>query len=300
MARKPMKERYEEYMARREIAMQSPMGAFQDYKRYMPPFHIWGNLYYVGDKWCSIYIVDTGDGLLMLDAGMPAGSIPLLLQTIWEAGFNPRNIKWLILDHGHIDHIGAANFMRNMFGTKLIISAEEAKMFRERPWLSCIQDSSDIADCVFVPDIEVQDGQTVTFGNTPVTFIMTPGHTPGAMAMLFTVTDGKDTKTAGFFGAHGLNTITTEQLLEIGDTEFKTRQIFLDSIKKIRDLDVEIFASGHTGMNQILGKLEQWKQNPEYNPFVNRENWIKFCDAKIEELELFIQDPTRKFRYGQG
>lgn len=32
-----------------------------------PPFRIWGNLYFVGNSWCSSHLIDTGDGLILLD-----------------------------------------------------------------------------------------------------------------------------------------------------------------------------------------------------------------------------------------
>ena len=35
----------------------------------MKPFQIYGNLYYVGDSWVCVHIIDTGKGLLMFDAG---------------------------------------------------------------------------------------------------------------------------------------------------------------------------------------------------------------------------------------
>lgn len=302
MHRKTMLERYQEHTARREEAIaNSPKGdPFAFYERYLPPFNYWGNITYVGDNWCSSYIVDTGDGLVMLDSGCPAGSVAMLIQTIWEAGFNPRDVKYLIIEHCHIDHAGGANFMKNMFGTKLICSRMEADVLREHPEWSAMMDSSDIADCNFIPDIEVEDGETLTIGNTTFTFMLTPGHTPGAMAVFFNATDGQVEKRAGFFGAHGLNTVTDKYLTEIGDSEFKTREVFLDSIKRMRQEQVDIFVSGHTGMNKILAKLAQMKENPGTNLFDNPENWDIFCDNKIEELELFIQDPTRKFRYGAG
>lgn len=302
MQRKPMKVRYDEYLARREEAMaNTPGGDLWGYiGRYVQPFQYWGNIWYVGDNWCSAYIVDTGDGLVLLDACTPAGSVAMLVQCIWEAGFNPRNIKYVILEHSHIDHVGGANFMHKMFGAKLVTSAVEAQVMREHPEWTCIQDSSDLADCVFEPDVEVQDGETLTVGNTTFSFMLTPGHMPGAMAVFFNAHNGEIEKRAGFFGAHGVNTITTPYLLEIGDTEFKTRQIFLDSIKKMSHEHVDIFVSGHTGMNKILAKLEQRKANPEVNPFDDPENWNVFCRNKIEELEAFIKDPDRKFKYGAG
>ena len=74
----------------------------------MQPFQIYGNLYYVGDSWVCVHIVDTGNGLLMFDAGN-CGAQAMLIHAIWELGFNPADVKWLILSHGHVDHFGAAH-----------------------------------------------------------------------------------------------------------------------------------------------------------------------------------------------
>ena len=41
---------------------------------------------YVGDTWVCVHIVDTGAGLLMLDAGN-CGNTALLIESIWEMGF---------------------------------------------------------------------------------------------------------------------------------------------------------------------------------------------------------------------
>ena len=34
------------------------------------PFRVIGNLYFVGNSWVSVYLIDTGDGLLMIDTAM--------------------------------------------------------------------------------------------------------------------------------------------------------------------------------------------------------------------------------------
>ena len=75
---------------------------------YVKPFCIAGNVYYIGDSKVCSHLIDTGEGLIMFDSGFQH-SIHLLVQAIWEAGFNPRDIKYLIHSHEHFDHIGAAN-----------------------------------------------------------------------------------------------------------------------------------------------------------------------------------------------
>lgn len=115
-----------------------------------------------------VHIVDTGEGLLMFDAGN-YGAQAVLIQSIWEMGFNPADVKWIILSHGHVDHFGAVNFLKNMFGTKIYMGEPDVKMFREHPELTMIQESGNCMDTLFHVDVAVKEGDIRTFGNTTVT-----------------------------------------------------------------------------------------------------------------------------------
>ena len=71
----------------------------------MKPFSIFGNLYFVGNADVGSYLIDTGDGLILIDTAYPT-TRALLVQSIWEAGFNPGDIKYILHTHGHFDHFG--------------------------------------------------------------------------------------------------------------------------------------------------------------------------------------------------
>lgn len=125
---------YENYAARREALAKTHFGPIwlNPLDRYVHPFRIWGNVWYVGDSWVCVHLIDTGDGLLLIDSGN-CGCTDMLVQAIWEAGFNPKDVKWIIHSHGHLDHIGGANFFKKMFGTKLYLGEPDARMFRSAP-----------------------------------------------------------------------------------------------------------------------------------------------------------------------
>ena len=93
------------------------------------PFMIADGLYYVGDKKVCIHLIDTGDGLVLIDSGY-LGAAHLLVDSIWRMGFDPKNIKWMIHSHGHSDHFGASDEFRSMYGAKLAISRIDAEMLR--------------------------------------------------------------------------------------------------------------------------------------------------------------------------
>ena len=132
----------------------------------------------------------------------------------------------IIHSHGHLDHIGGANFFKKMFGTKLYLGEPDARMFRERPWISAIYDAHSDLNELFVPDYEIKEGDVLTFGNTTMRFTLVPGHTDGCIAIFFDAHDGEETKRCGYYGGFGFNTLQKDYLIEIGDPEYKTRQTY--------------------------------------------------------------------------
>ena len=77
-----IKSDYQEYLKKKKTISEKRTGKFwmNQEERYVKPFQIYGNLYYVGDSWVCVHIVDTGEGLLMFDAGN-CGATAMLVQS---------------------------------------------------------------------------------------------------------------------------------------------------------------------------------------------------------------------------
>lgn len=289
-----IRQSYEAYLARREALKADPMsGIWTDQEsRYVHPFQLYGNVWYVGDSWVCVHLVDTGDGLLLIDSGN-CGATAMLVNAIWEAGFNPADVKWIIHSHGHLDHIGGANFFQRIFGTKLYLGEPDARMFRERPEISAIYDTHNDCDAIFTPDYEIKDGDVLTFGGTVMTFYMVPGHTDGCVAIFFDADGPEGVKRCGYYGGFGFNTLQKDYLMEIGDPEYKTRQVYLDSLSKVRDERVEVFLGNHCINNDTLGRRKKQQADPDGpNPFVDDKVWGAYLDEKRDALLAFMADPS--------
>lgn len=285
-------ENYQNWLAMRtEMQKQPHSDAFFDQeKRYVEPFRMYGNVYYVGDNWICGHLIDTGDGLLLMDAGN-CGGAALLIHTIWKMGFDPSDIKWLILSHAHVDHIGAASFMKNLFGTKLYLGARDAYALKERPDLVYIQGSADLTAQLFEPDVLIHDNDVIKFGNTEVRFREVPGHTAGCIACFFDAVENGITKRCGYFGGFGFNTIAKDILLQYGDTSFYRRREFMESLKKVEDEPVDIFLGNHVRNNKVLEKRRKMLENPEVNPFIDPNEWKAYMIETEEKLQKFMDDP---------
>ena len=290
-----LREDYDLFQKEKQRWLSKPMAQkyfLNQEERYVHPFRIFGNIWYVGDSWVCVHLIDTGNGLLLLDGGN-SGATAMLVNAIWEAGFKPADVKWMIISHGHLDHIGSAMFFKRMFGTKLYLGEPDARDFREHPELSLIQDAGLLCDDVFEVDYEIKDGDLIRFGNTEIQFYLVPGHTHGVISAFFDVNDGNQTLRAGYFGGFGFNTMQKDFLLDIGDTSFETRRVYLNSLAKIRDQKVELFLGNHCVNNRTLEKAAMLENGCKDNPFIDNTEWREYLDQRRDEMLRMLADPAQ-------
>ena len=283
-------EAYDAYVARHAELLDKPGRHYVEQERgYVHPFHIFGNVWYVGDSWVCVHLIDTGDGLLLLDSGN-IGATAMLVNAIWEAGFRPADVRWIIHSHGHLDHIGAACFFKRMFGTKLYLGAPDAEMFRTRPALSFIQGAHNAQEGLFEPDVEIKDGDRLVLGGMTFDCSLVPGHTAGCVALFFDAHDGDKTLRCGYYGGFGLNTLKRDFLESFGFDVDKARQIYLASLAKVRNEKVEIFLGNHCANNDTIGRHKRQLENPDApNPFIDSDAWRLYLDSRRDALLALIR-----------
>lgn len=255
---------------------------------YVRPFRIYGNLWFVGNKDVGSYLLDTGEGLILIDTTYPT-TRDLLIQSIWEAGFNPRDIRYIFHTHGHFDHFGTTAFLVSLSGAKTCLGAEDAKMFRERPELALVQDAHYSKVPLFTPDIELQDGQTVTLGDTSVRCVSVPGHTMGVMAYFIELSENGEQQLAGLYGGIGLNTLCRDFVEKFDVSEY--REHYEKSLRKVRNEPVTINLGNHTAQNDTLGKRQRMLDAPgKSNPFIDPAEWRRFIDLAIERYHKMLDE----------
>ena len=121
---------------------------------------------------CYILIDDkTGDSAVV-DPGARSEKLISFLES-------PEvNLKYIILTHGHYDHIGFARELRSMFPEAKLVGGEYTDKFLNDNNLNhsaCHPDIPDIRP--FNCDIRLRDGDTFTLADSELKYIYTPGHT---------------------------------------------------------------------------------------------------------------------------
>jgi len=138
----------------------------QVYKFITCPIQV--NTYLAFDETKKGFIVD------------PGGYSPQLTERAKAEGVD---VEYIILTHGHGDHIGGVEgFQKDFPEAKVVAYTDEREMLMD----SNLNVSLEICGkpVIVKPDIFVKDRQTMTVGNTELTFIHTPGHTKGGMSII--------------------------------------------------------------------------------------------------------------------
>ena len=256
-----------------------------------PPLQIFGNLYFVGTQPASTHIIDTGEGLIMLDAGYQH-SLYIVLDNMYRLGLDPHDIKYVLLTHGHIDHFGAARAVRELTGAKLVLGKEDELYANGRLDLSYAKELGMEFCETFTPDVLLSHGDCISLGNTTVRAVATPGHTPGAMSYFFDVTDGNETFRAGLHGGMGINTLCRE-FLDAYNLPYTLREDFKRSMLRLNNEKVDIFLGNHMQHNHTEEKAARVK-NGERLAFVNPDEWQAYNLWCIENLENMIQKEQKE------
>lgn len=165
-----------------------------DWSRPSPAHRIAGNVYFVGTAELGCYLLTGSQGHILINTGL-ADSPPLILASLRSLGINPRDIRIMLTNQAHFDHVGGFADMQKRTGAKIYATAADAPLLRD----GGASDSGGFS--TFSPvrvDRVLKDGDAITLGEITLTVITTPGHTPGSVSYQMTVQEGGRNKTLLF------------------------------------------------------------------------------------------------------
>ena len=181
---------------------------------YAEPAKVFDNLYFLGTKEHSAWALTTSAGTILIDTLYNYTIEDEIVGGLKKMGLDPANVKYVLISHGHGDHDEGAALMQQRYGAKVVMGGPD--------WDS-VEKQADMPGGKPKRDIVATDGQKITLGDTTVTLVSTPGHTPGTTSFLFTVKDNGKPMTVAYSGGTALQLIykDTEKLTIYADTQSK-------------------------------------------------------------------------------
>ncbi len=258
-----------------------------DEKVYIKAGKVFGNIYFTGTYPASTHIIDTGCGLIMIDPGMPE-YFDIVKQGISELGFDVKDIKIILLSHGHYDHAGAVNDFLALCKAKVYVGKDDENMVTGKENTSWSKYFGVEKMSSITPDVLLNDGDVIELGNTKILCLSTPGHTDGTMSFFFDVTDGERTYLAGMHGGVGVNTLSREYL-EKENLPFSNRDKYFAGIEKALAMNVEVFLGNHVKNNDTDKKLKRVEQGDRF-AFVTPDEWKSFLTGCKNRLASMIDE----------
>jgi len=160
---------------------------------YASPYKVFDNLYWLGTRQHSSWALRTSEGIIIIDTNFAWATEPEIIDGLTKLGLNPRDIKYVIISHAHGDHDQGAAELQTRYGAKVVMGAPD--------WESTLQRPATAAGGVPKRDIAVgSEGTKLTLGDTTVTIVATPGHTPGTLSYVFPVKDEGRTVMVAYSG----------------------------------------------------------------------------------------------------
>jgi len=236
---------------------QRPASADPQTQHFAGPLKLFDNLYYLGTNYVSAWLLVTSDGLILIDS-LYREFTAEALQAVTELGYDPRDVRYLLVTHGHSDHAGGIAEVKTATGARVGMSAADWEL------------------AGLTPEMVVNDGDILALGDTAIRFWITPGHTAGVLSMQFTVRDAGNSHEAFLFGGHNVTRESAEAFSQ-----------FIGSVTRLQNElpEIEVNLTSHPWAALIFQRADLLKQRAPGapHPFVDGSDFRAFLEERLQD-----------------
>jgi metallo-beta-lactamase class B len=236
-----------------------------EWSRAFPPFRIAGNLYYVGSADLAAYLLVTPQGDILINSNLES-SPALIRQSVEALGFHMRDIRILLISHGHYDHCAGSAEIKRMTGAKYEVMDADVPVVESggRNDFNYANDKSSWFPPAKV-DRVLHDGDTVRLGGTVLTAHKTAGHTRGTTTWTLDESESGKTLHVVIVGSPNVNPgyklVGNKAYPQIADD-------YRHEFEVLKALRCDVFLGAHGGYFGSKEKYARWKAG-DRNAFVD-------------------------------
>jgi len=274
------------------LALATAGGAFAqsdpEWTEPFPPFHIAGNLYYVGSKGLANYLITTPQGNILINSDLEA-NVPLIQASIEKLGFKFADTKILLISHAHWDHDAGSAKIKELTGASYIVMDADVSVV-ESGGKADFQ-YGNRPEFLYPPakvDRVLHDGDEVRLGGAVLVAHLTAGHTKGCTTWSMRVTEGGKTYNVVIVGSPNVN---PGYKLVHNNSYPQIAQDYQRMFDVLKSLPCDFFLGAHGGYFGLEEKYPHLKPGAA-NPFIDPDGYKKFVAEKEQEFRTELAKQT--------
>jgi metallo-beta-lactamase class B len=249
------------------------------------PFHIIGNVYYVGTEGLGAYLFVTPEGHILLDGATPQGA-PIIEANIAKLGFKLSDVKILLNSHAHYDHSGGLAQLKKDTGAVLSVMEGDVSAIEGGFYLGSESNKAMGAPPVKVDKV-LHDGDKVTLGGFSLTANLTAGHSRGCTSWGWTVQHEGNAREGLVFCSASVAANRITPPLQYPAIVEDYRATFV----KAKKMKVDVFLAPHGEFFQLAAKRSLQKAQPDGpNQFVTPGEFTKFILLQEQAFEKTLAE----------
>ncbi|MET0241373.1 MAG: MBL fold metallo-hydrolase [Sphingobium sp.] len=256
---------------------------------WFEPTRIFDNLSYIGNRFVGVFALETSDGIILFDSGTSTEEAEKhIAPGLAKLGLDAKNIKYIVVTHGHWDHFGGALWFQDHYKTPVGLSQIDWEMIERQEGTPALAGHP-------IPrrDQLITDGQKLKVGNSIVDLYVTPGHTPGTVSAIFTVFYKGKPVPVSLLGSTAFPSTIEPTDINGGLARYR------ESIKRFRALSAKakttVLLNTHLFAFGGDAKLEQVQATKKGDPFVIGTNGV---DRFYGLLDHCMQAAEARIRAG--
>ena len=239
------------------------MGTPEDQTTQFPPHKIIGNVYYVGTRTLSSFLVTTPQGHILIDSTYER-NVPTIEKSVTDLGFRFSDVKILLGTHAHRDHQEGDAAVKQATGAQVMMMEQDV------PALEAMKPGGKEHPI----DWTLSDGEQVTLAGVTLTAHLTAGHTRGCTTWTLPVQeDGRTYNVVFGCSLRAPAVITPEVVAEFNRT-----------YPLVRALPCDVPLGDHPSQYNMREKYAKLASGGP-NPFIDPAN----CTAEADIQEAMFK-----------
>jgi metallo-beta-lactamase class B len=256
-----------------------------DWTEPFPPHKVAGNVYYVGSRGLSSYLITTTQGHILINSSLEQ-SVPLIQASIEKLGFRFSDVKILLISHAHWDHCAGSAKIKQITHAKYMVMDADAKEIEAGGKGDFQYDSPENHYAPTKVDRILHDGDQVKLGGTTLVAHLTPGHSKGCTTWTLKVDEGGKNLDVVIVGSPNVNTgykLVNNALYPQIATDFER------TFRVLKALPCDVFLGAHGVYYGMEEKFPRIKPDAP-NPFIDPEGYKSY----IAEREQAFRSELKK------